>query len=128
MEHQILSRWTPRVIYSAKVVDLKALVLEAIAKGTMVLLASWGTVSDGLCADLMLFDASCHPDNTAFDRWAAGGPCPYSGAHVQRACSFQEEKALWGKGTLCKPYDLMLRLFQEKEIKFNEHSKQGGRR
>jgi hypothetical protein len=84
----------------------------------MVLLALWSTVSDKLCADLMLFDASCHPDSTAFDRWAAGGPCPYSGVQVQRACSFQENKALWGKGTLCKPYDLMLRLFQEKEIKF----------
>src|SRR5208282_3069834 len=43
---------------------------------TMILLASWGEVSEKLCADLMMYDASNHPDRTAFDKWAKGGPCP----------------------------------------------------
>jgi len=100
--------------------NLRSAVLSSanLPSPTMVLLASWGEVSDSLCADLMLFDASCHPDPTAFDRWAADGPCPYAGVHVQRACNFQEDKAQWGEGTQCKPYDLMLRLFQEKGVKF----------
>jgi hypothetical protein len=87
---------------------------------TMVLLALWGSVSAKLCADLMMYDASCHPDQTAFDKWAEGGPCPHSNVQVQvqRACNFKEQKELWGKGKFRKPYNLMLRLFKEKGIKF----------
>jgi hypothetical protein len=85
---------------------------------TMVLLASWGRVSPELCADLMMYDASCHPNRKAFDIWANGGPCPYSGVHVQRACNFREDKTLWGKGKFHTPYSLMMRLFKEKRIKF----------
>jgi hypothetical protein len=84
----------------------------------MVLMASWGSVSAELCADLMMYDASCHPNQNAFDKWAAGGPCPYEGVNVQRACNFQERKELWGKGKFRKPINLMLRLFKEKGIKF----------
>jgi pentapeptide repeat protein len=85
---------------------------------TMVLLSAWGGVSAKLTADLMMYDASCHPDQTAFDKWANGGPCPYANVKVQRACNFQEKKELWGKGKFRKPYTLMLRLFKEKQIKF----------
>jgi hypothetical protein len=85
---------------------------------TMVLMASWGSVSAELCADLMMYDASCHPNQNAFDTWAAGGPCPYEGVNVQRACNFKEQKKLWGKGKFRKPINLMLRLFKEKGIKF----------
>ena len=85
---------------------------------TMVLLALWGTVSDTLCANLMVYDASCHPDQTAFDKWAAGGECPYADVGVQRACNFHENRTLWGKGELKNPYTLMLELFKEKGIKF----------
>jgi len=85
---------------------------------TSVLLAAWGEVSAELCADLMMYDASCHPDQKAFDEWAKGGPCPYAGVNVQRACNFKEKKELWGKGKFRKPYSLMLRLFAEKGIKF----------
>jgi hypothetical protein len=85
---------------------------------TMVLMANWGSVSAELSADLMMYDASCHPDQNAFDRWAAGGPCPYQDVNVQRACNFTEKKELWGKGKFRKPIDLMFRLFKEKGIKF----------
>jgi hypothetical protein len=85
---------------------------------TMVLLSTWGAVEAKLTADLMMYDASCHPDQTAFDKWANGGPCPYSDVKIQRACNFQERKELWGKGKFRKPYTLMLRLFKEKQIKF----------
>ena len=85
---------------------------------TMVLLANWGRVSAELTADLMMYDASCHPDQNSFDRWAAGGLCPYDGVCVQRACNFTEQKELLGKGKFRKPINLMLRLFKEKSIKF----------
>ena len=84
---------------------------------TIMLLAYWGCVSDELCADLMMYDASCHPSKKAFDVWAAGGSCPYSHVNIQRACNFTEKKELWGRGKFHTPYSLMLRLFEEKEIK-----------
>jgi hypothetical protein len=81
---------------------------------TAVLLAYWGDLSPRLCADLMLFDAANHPDPTAFDRWAQGGPCPYENVHVQRAANFSERKELWGQGEVCRPYGLMVRVMAEK--------------
>src|SRR5579859_5401181 len=75
---------------------------------------SWGEVSDELCADLMLWDAANHPDPESFDRWARGGECPYADVPVSRACNFREKRELWGKGQLCRPYDLMMRLLAEK--------------
>ena len=83
---------------------------------SVVLLATWGEVSPALCADLMMYDASCHPDKTAFDTWAGDGPCPYSNVKIQRACMFKEKKELWGSGKFRKPYTLMMRLFKEKNI------------
>ena len=80
----------------------------------MVLSANWGTVSDKLCADLMKYDASCHPDPAAFDRWAAGGGCPYSGVNVERAANFDEKRELWGNGKFCRPINLMKRVLAEK--------------
>ena len=81
---------------------------------TMLLLAHWGELTVELTADLMLFDASCHPDPARFDEWAGGGACPYDGVKVQRAASFRERRELWGKGQLCRPYDLMVRVLAEK--------------
>ena len=77
-----------------------------------------GQLSAELTADLMVYDASFHPDETAFTRWAEGGACPYDKAHVQRACNFNEDRTQWGKGKLVKPFSLMLRLFKEKSIKW----------
>ena len=81
---------------------------------TMVLLAIWGELSEQLTADLMLFDASAHPDQAAFQRWADGGPCPYEGIKVQRAANFKESKKLWGTGKPDTIYNLMVRVLKEK--------------
>jgi uncharacterized protein YjbI with pentapeptide repeats len=81
---------------------------------TMVLLAIWGELSDELTADLMLLDSSAHPDPTAFQRWAEGGSCPYSGLRVSRIANFTEKKALWGKGKPDSIYNLMVRVLMEK--------------
>jgi hypothetical protein len=83
----------------------------------MILMASWKEVSDSLCADLMVYDASCHPEIARFDEWAKGGKCPYEDIGVQRACNFTEKRELWGKGRIQTPYSLMVRLFEETGIK-----------
>ena len=91
---------------------------------TMVLLVQWGNLPDDLTADLMRFDAWCHPDAwrhpgpSAFLRWAQdSGPCPYEGAHFQRAALFWERKDLMTPALLRKrprsPYELTQRLLAE---------------
>ena len=92
---------------------------------TVVLLASWGEVAPQLCADLMTFDASCHPEPTKFDVWANGGECPYLGVAVERAAQFTESKEIWNQkvGVTCRPYDLMMRLINEKCPAWTEEQK-----
>ena len=82
---------------------------------TMILMASWGSVSDLLCRDLMNFDAACHPNPLKFEVWAKGGECcPYQGEKVQRAAIFSENRLLWdATAPLCRPYDLAHRLMAE---------------
>ena len=81
---------------------------------TEMLLAAWDHLSDELTADLMNYDAACHCDPTAFDRWANGGDCPYMGVLFRRAANFPEKKHLWNPSRpLCRPWDLMIRCFQE---------------
>jgi hypothetical protein len=80
---------------------------------TVMLLAYWPDLSPQLVADLMLFDADNHPDPEAFARWVAGGACPYDGVHVGRAAYFDQDRALWGTGQHCRPYDLMARAIAE---------------
>jgi len=81
---------------------------------TMVLLASWETVSDDLTRDLMRFDAACHPVGAkAFTAWANGGPCPYGDVRVQRAANFTERKECWSPGKPPRPYLLMARVLDE---------------
>ena len=63
-----------------------------------VLLAFWGDISPSLCRDLMEYDAAnCPGGLDAFDAWAASadGPCPYSGAKVERAANFAERREHW---------------------------------
>ena len=81
---------------------------------TVVLLADWGAVSNDLTRDLMRYDAACHPDPTAFDRWAGGGAFPYDGVKVGRAAHFKERRDLWSPGPSERPYDLMVRVLAEK--------------
>jgi len=84
---------------------------------TMLLLARWGSLSPALTAKAMAYDAACHPDPTAFDRWAASppGPCPYQGVKLERACVFTESRELWDPSIPCpRPYDLMVEILAEK--------------
>jgi len=83
---------------------------------TIVLLASWGTVSPSLCRDLMAYDAACHPDPSAFTRWAKGeSGCPYSDVKVQRAAVFAEKREHWDEtATMRRPFDLMTDVLAEK--------------
>ena len=82
---------------------------------TTMLLAWWGELSDGLTALAMAYDASCHPDPDAFSRWADGGPCPYGGVRVERACNFRERKECWDPDLpVPRAYDLMVALVREK--------------
>lgn len=85
---------------------------------TQILTARWGELSDSLTADCMELDASAHPDRTAFDRWAKGGSCPYANLSILRIVNFQEKRELWGKGKLDTIYNIMLRIFQEKGVRF----------
>jgi hypothetical protein len=106
--------------------DLRSADLPAPA---MMLLASWGSVSDDLCRDLMRYDAANHPDPTAFDRWAAGGECPYSGVRVQRSANFKERRDLWALGPTGQPltaFALMVRLIREKcaNSDYHDHAKE----
>ena len=85
----------------------------------MMLMASWGNVSQKLTTDLMNYDAANHPNSQAFTDWVNGGNCPYRGQRVIRACNFAEYKSVWNPNApLCRPYDLMIRLFKEKEIQW----------
>jgi hypothetical protein len=80
---------------------------------TAMLLAYWGSVSNALCVDLMRFDAWCHDDPAAFDRWADGGPCPYDSKSYQRAANFRECRELWSPGDPPRVWDLMIRCIKE---------------
>ena len=73
----------------------------------------------------MTFDASCHPEPTKFDVWANGGECPYFGVSVERAAQFKESKEIWNQkvGVICRPYDLMMRLINEKCPAWTEEQK-----
>ena len=61
----------------------------------------WYAITEALAADCMRYDASLHPDPDAFDRWAAGGECPYIGAYgnVPRPIPcFTPLPRLWKRG------------------------------
>ena len=78
-------------------------------------LSAWWTTNGHpeLCLQLMRWDAACHPDPSAFDRWAAGVLlCPYNGAFVDRGAHFIEDRALWSPGPSMRPYDLMVLAIQ----------------
>ena len=64
----------------------------------MMLLAGWMECSAELTALLMRLDAGAHPDPAAFERWASGGVCPYSGVYVRRAANFSESRRWWRPG------------------------------
>ena len=84
---------------------------------TMLLLASWFSVSAELTLELMRYDAANHPEPSKFDDWAKGGNCPYSGIGWQRCANFEEQRDLWKPGKSKSALELVLMLFKEKEIK-----------
>jgi hypothetical protein len=84
---------------------------------TMVLLASWGEVSNELTKRLMAFDAACHPEPERFNIWAETGECPYKNCHVPRVANFVERAHLWHPNLLTlreSPYNLMMAILKEK--------------
>jgi hypothetical protein len=78
---------------------------------TMLLLVAWGSVTPALCTAMMRLDAACHPDPSAFDRWASSerAPCPYEGVVWGRAANFQEFRSLWSPGS-ARPWDVVQQL------------------
>jgi len=80
----------------------------------VVLLSDWGSLANESVAALMRLDASAHPDPEAFDRWARGGSCPYSGVKVQRAANFNENKDLWIPGPPPTLWEAMCMVLDEK--------------
>ena len=80
-----------------------------------LLTATWGKVSDGLCLDLMRYDAANHPEPALFDKWSDGGACPMS-VRWERAANFTEVRSLWSPGASLPALTLVLRLFKEKGI------------
>jgi len=95
-----------------------SLVGTSLVNPSLLLLASWGEVSDSLCIELMRYDAANHPNPKTFDVWADGGVCPYSGFMVTRMIHFRERRELWSPGPAKSAYELMVMLFKEKKIKW----------
>ncbi len=97
--------------------DLRGAYLPA---PTIVLLASWGIVSPGLCRDLMRFDAAnCPSGRKRFAAWKGGtqlygGECPYSGVKVQRAAQFKEQEEHYSPGPAKSALNLMIAVIREK--------------
>lgn len=81
----------------------------------------WGYIkSDSLCTDLMNFDAASHPDPKLFIEWAKGGDCPYK-VGISRAITFDENPKLYNpRKKLCTPWNLLMRLFKEKNIIYKD--------
>jgi len=84
---------------------------------TMVLLAKWGQLSPELTIDLMAYDASNHPNPSAFTRWTIDETCPYANCSVQRAANFQEDSGLWSPDhPVRSAYELMVDVLKEKTV------------
>jgi hypothetical protein len=81
---------------------------------TMILSANWDDLSTDVTIALMRLDASGHPDPTAFDRWAAGGKCPYRDVRVQRVANFTERRKLWSPGPPPTLWEAMSMVLDEK--------------
>lgn len=125
MKYTIRNRWTGEVIYETESNSWAEVIRKAREKDanlsyadlpapSMVLLASWGSLSSKLTTELMKYDAFFHPDPKAFANWAKGGRCPYSDVKVQRAANFLENKKLWKKGAPKSGYALMVAVLREK--------------
>lgn len=91
---------------------------------TLMLLASWGSLSEALTQRAMAFDAASHPDPSAFVEWARawGGMCPYGVATVQRAVLFAQVRACYDPDVPApRVWDLFRDLLAEKTMASNWH-------
>jgi hypothetical protein len=79
---------------------------------SIVLLASWHSLSDTTILALMRLDCSCLPDGQKkFDEWVLTGKCPFDETRTQRAALFVENVKLWSPGpppTLWKAMKMVL--------------------
>jgi hypothetical protein len=81
----------------------------------MILLADWGNLSNKTTIALMRLDASAHPEGKeAFNKWVAGGDCPYMNCQVRRAANFVEAKKLWSPGPPPTLWEAMCMVLNEK--------------
>ena len=80
---------------------------------SIILLCSWGRVSEQLTSELMRLDAYHGPGVEKFNAWAEGGPCPYDGYQFQRVANFQEVRELWSPGPALDMATLARRLLKE---------------
>lgn len=92
---------------------------------TKILQASfYHDLSEELTAELMLYDAVNHPDRKSFDVWVNTGSCPFHKTRFQRAANFSQKSNLWDmvsyKKNALSAYQLVIRLFKEKNIQFQE--------
>lgn len=94
---------------------------------TMMLLANWGGLSENLTRHLMRYDAANHPKPKAFDKWAVGGECPYSGIKIARAANFIENREWYTPGPAKSAYWLMVRVIREKCADSDYHVKKKAR-
>ena len=82
---------------------------------TMILLASWGEVSDKTTLALMRLDCSACPDGKKrFDNWVKTDVCPYDDARVHRVANFTEKKSLWKYGPPPSIWNCMCMVLDEK--------------
>lgn len=70
----------------------------------ILLLVSWGAISDELCKRCMQYDALNVETKyrKAFSNWGKGGDCPMAGNKYQRSINFQEKRELWDDKLLKK--------------------------
>jgi hypothetical protein len=79
--------------------DLRGVNLSKAAYSPLAVLQSrWDVVSNELCAELMRWDASAHPNPEAFQAWADGGDCPLNTSKIHRCLSFSEDRKLYQAG------------------------------
>jgi hypothetical protein len=78
--------------------DLKEANLEFHQFPSIRLLSSMnlGDLSPELSLELMRRDALAHPNPELFDKWAAGGDCPYK--DVERFWLFEVKRNIWSPG------------------------------
>ena len=91
---------------------------------TMVLLASWGAVSDKLCNELMNYDMHNCPDGKKlFEDWVKNGKCPYNNLKVQRCANFAENPEHYKYKKTIKPAFTLMKMVIVEKCKNSDYHK-----